>query len=660
MAVFDKNKGLKAKLGKHIYLITVISVLIVALSACFLTALTNQNQMERTVSAQLEDCSMKLQSWLEEKISLTEFIGDEVVDRGYAENRGECLPFLQDCLARDDDCFEVYVAYSDKSILFASGATAPEGFDPTTRGWYLNAAASDGVVVTDPYTDAVTGRMVITCAKKIEVNGQVVGALGRDIFIDEVADIINSLHIDENGYAMLVTESGDIIVHQNEEYMPKVDASGSDVFTNLSDVMQGYSTDMEAGKIIKLKDYTNKNVNFAQCGMDLLGWKLGYALNYFEYHRNTTTIIVLFIIMVFVFSVIISTYLTILLKKVFKPLEDVAQTAQRVSQGDLSVSFNYSGNDEIGAVCQTIEVNNRVMRDYIEDIAARLDGISRGDFKKESNVEYRGDYAAIKNSLDNISSSLGQVFDGIEGASEAVFGGAGGVANGANQLAESVSMQTAVINEIVNEVNIVSEKITNNVSRTDEARSLAKDTADSVQDSSEQMNKLLDAMNEISKASEEIKKIIGTIEDIAFQTNILALNASVEAARAGAAGKGFAVVADEVRNLAGKSAEASVQTSKLIEHSTEAVSSGLKFAEAASDSLKKVVEHTNEIDGIIVKINEESHDQSSCMDDVNSKIGVVADYVSSAAANAEESAAASQELNGQASALKEMLQNFGE
>ena len=98
IAVFNKkNKGLKAKLRTHIYIISVLSIAFVALSACVVTAVVNQRQMSRTISAQLSDCSSKLSSWLEEKRSLTEFIADEIVDRGYAENKEECLPFLQDC-----------------------------------------------------------------------------------------------------------------------------------------------------------------------------------------------------------------------------------------------------------------------------------------------------------------------------------------------------------------------------------------------------------------------------------------------------------------------------------------------------------------------------------------------------------------------------------
>lgn len=656
-----KNRGLKHKIRFHVNIITITAIVIVSAVACAITAAISDKQIDRVIVSELNDCAGKLDAWLSEKVTLTEFILEELVDRNYAFNREECLLFLQDCIERDPESFDVYMAYADGTCLFGDGwEPAPGEYDPTSRDWYKAAIGGNGVVITDPYTDVQTGRQVITCTAKVEIDGQIIGVLARDIFIDEIANIVNSLHIDENGCALLATGDGNIIVHENTDYMPTVDADENDVMVSLEDVMNGYSQEIADKNIVMLTDSGGRKVNYTETSMENIGWKLGYVLDYYEYNRNIITVIGLFVILTVVFGIFIFIYITVLLKNVFRPLADVADSARMVADGRLDVHFDYAGSDEIGAVCRTIEKNNHVMKTYIEDISMRLEGISHGKFDTVSKVDYRGDYTEIKKSLDNISHSLGEVFNKIEGASEAVFAGAGDVSNGANRLAESVAKQTAVINEIVREVDMVSEKIGNNVTSTDNARRLAHETADSVRDSSRQMEKLLDAMNDISDASDEIRKIIGTIEDIAFQTNILALNASVEAARAGEYGKGFAVVADEVRNLAGKSAEASVQTSGLIERSADAVSSGLAYAESASRSLRNVVEHTNEIDGIIVRINEESHDQKACVEDVNSKIGIVAEHVYSVASNAEESAEASEELNGQASALKEMLQSFGE
>lgn len=649
--------GIRKRLMITITSTAAFVIMLVSIIGCIVLIVNHNAQKKDTVVAGLNAGANAMETWFESKLNLAEFMAMNAVHRNFSENTDECLAFLQACAGMDEDIFDCYIGFADKRYIFGSGYIS-EDYDPTSRVWYKMAAAADGPIITAPYTDVQTSRMVITIAEKFQENGETIGVISLDVFLDTLSEYTSALHVDKNGYALLMTDDGSIIVHENADFQAVLDANGNDVFTNIADIVKGYSLDMDASKLPFITDYTGKKSRYCEAMIDCSGWRLGYVLDKSEYNAAYLNNILMFIGITVFFSVYISFLLNNLLKRAFTTLNDVVVKSQAVAEGRLDVYFDYSGNDEIGAVCSTIEKNNHVMKQYIEDISKRLDGIAHGDFDVRSEVEYRGDYEAIKKSLDSISESLGKVFGGIESASEAVSGGAVGVANGANQLAESVSNQTALIGEIVSEVDTVSEKIVSNVARTDDARKLANETADSVRNSNDQMKKLLDAMNKISHSSEEIKKITKTIEDIAFQTNILALNASVEAARAGAAGKGFAVVADEVRNLAGKSAAASVQTSRLIEDSVNAVGSGLAYAEAASDALKKVVDNTNDIDGIIVQINEDSHDQNSRMKGVNDKIGVIADYVSSAAANAEESAAASEELNSQAAALKEILQDF--
>lgn len=655
-----KNKGIKSRVRHRINLTVVAAVWIIAILAGLTISYRTQLQTNETVVARLENCSNELTTWFTSKITVTEFMVHEVVQREYYNDDEMCFEFLKDCMERDDDFYACYIGYADGKCIFGDGWEVPPDYIATQRDWYIGAATADGVIITDPYTDADTGRLVITCASKFtDENGNTMGVIASDIFIDRISDIVNGLHIDENGYAFLTTFAGDILVHEHQEFIPYSDSDGSDVMTKIHDAIKGYDSEKMKNNVITLTDYDGKKAKFSETSVPVTNWLLGYALDYKEYYSDILNVCAVLIVMTVVFTILLALNIARLVKFAFKPMLGIAENARRVSEGDLDIKFDYTGSDEIGEVCRTIENNNRVMKDYITDISRRLEGLSRGDFNMTSDVAYVGGYASIKKSLDDFSASLKNVFSGIEGASEAVFGGAGGVASGANRLAEDASKQTELIGEIVTGVNAVSEKIKSNVEKTDDARNVAVKTAETVQNSSEQMKQLLDAMNDISKAAEEIQIIIGTIEDIAFQTNILALNASVEAARAGEAGRGFAVVADEVRNLAGKSAEASLETSKLIERSTAAVNNGMRYADAASEALESVVEQTNEIDGIIVDINERSHEQDAYIEEVSGKIHLVADYVSSAAANAEESAAASEELNGQATALKDMLTNFG-
>lgn len=654
------GKTMQSKILICTSILSAVSFIVMTIIICMIVGKDTKAMSKNTAYATVSEGVSTLEGWLTNKQSLIEFMGRDVIVGDYADDRDTCRAFLADCTTRDPDTYETYIGFAaDKSIIFGSGYEPPADYDPTSRGWYKAAVASSEPIITAPYTDVQTNRQVITCAVRVEQNGEIIGVLGADIYIDHLSEVVGEVKADENGYAVLLTDEGDIICHENEDFLAIVDDDGNDVMTSFADTVDDFARP-DDGEFISLTDYDGQQVLYHEQTVDATGWRLGYLLNGKEFNESTQSLIITMLILAFVFDCIISISIAVIVKKMFAPMKDIADNSRLIAEGKLDVTFDYQYNDEIGSVCRAIENNNSVMKKYIEDIGHRLEAISHGDFSAGSNVQYIGDYAAIKVSLDKISKSLNAVFGGIENASASVFDGAGEVSSEASRLSESVTKQTELIDSIAAGMKNLSDKIDNNVSRTDSTRSTANKMAEAVSEGSGNMKQLLDAMNEISEASQKIQNIIGTIEDIAFQTNILALNASVEAARAGAAGKGFAVVADEVRNLAGKSAEASDSTNKLIERSVAAVNEGLKIAEKTSASLEEVVARTNEIDSIIVEINEESHEQKACVEDVSEKINHVSGYVNASAAGAEKSAAASEELNGQASALKNIIDDFRE
>ena len=169
---------------------------------------------------------------------------------------------------------------------------------------------------------------------------------------------------------------------------------------------------------------------------------------------------------------------------------------------------------------------------------------------------------------------------------------------------------------------------------------------------------MLVAMNDIKEKSNEIQKIIKSIDDIAFQTNILSLNAAVEAARAGAAGKGFAVVAEEVRNLAIKSAEAAAETTQYIEASINAVNDGVVLAQEAATSLSEVMTISSETNDIIVDISQKTEEQATALKEVSIGLDQISDVVQQNSATAQENAASCAELDEQVNQLEDILSRF--
>ncbi|MCM1023950.1 MAG: methyl-accepting chemotaxis protein [Prevotella sp.] len=654
----NKGKSLQKKILFYTGSLVVAMFFAMTAITCVIVGRQYQLRAKETASATIQGGVSTLEGWISNKQSLVGFMGQDVIVNNYASDRAACRSFLADCTTRDADIYETYIGFADdKSIIFGSGYEPPADYDPTARSWYTAAAESDTPIVTAPYTDVQTNRQVITCAVSIKENDRVIGVLGADIFIDYLGEAVSSIKADENGYSVLLTADGNIVCHQNPDFLPVVDAGGNDVMTSFASTSENFVQPAE-GEFVYFTDYDGQKVRYGEQTIPSTGWKLGCLLNSKEFNAPTLRLIVTMIILAFLFNAVMSACIALLLKKVFAPMKDIAENSKRVSGGELNLSFRYEYKDEIGTVCRAIENNNKVVKMYIDDIERRLEAIAKGEFTAKSDVVYIGDYALIKSSLDKISQSLNTVFNGIDKASTAVFSGASEVSEESGHLSDSVSQQNVLIGEIASGMEFLSEKIDNNVSRTDSAKETAHRAASAVEEGSDRMKHLLDAMNEISDASGKIQNIIVTIEDIAFQTNILALNASVEAARAGEAGKGFAVVADEVRNLAGKSAEASNRTSKLIEQTVTAVKRGMEIAKGTSASLDEIVSCTEEIDRLIVEINGESYEQRTCIDEVNDKVGHVAEFVNSSAENAEECAAASHELNTQASVLQNMLERF--
>ena len=210
--------------------------------------------------------------------------------------------------------------------------------------------------------------------------------------------------------------------------------------------------------------------------------------------------------------------------------------------------------------------------------------------------------------------------------------------------------------ELAVSINEIAESVRDNADNAVESSRLSDKVGNSLIESDKQMQALIQAVNHVKLNSTEITKIVQEIEDIAFQTNILALNASVEAARAGDAGRGFSVVAGEIRRLAATAA--SKLTAELIDKNSEAVDVGMKTAESTAETLKESVTGAQKVNGMVEKISEVCIQQADAIAQIRKSIELISDIVQGNSATSEESAAASEELSAQAQVLKEMVEQF--
>lgn len=358
-------------------------------------------------------------------------------------------------------------------------------------------------------------------------------------------------------------------------------------------------------------------------------------------------------------SLLISLVIALLISRgISKPVKEMADAAQKMAQGDLSVHINVNSKNEIGQLGAAFSETITTIKAYITDIKVTLAKVEQGDLTIVPELEYKGDFVELQNSIYGIALSLNDTLTQINHASLQVSSGSEQVSYGAQAMAQGATEQASSIEELSAMITEISLHVKENAEHAVAASKNVIHVGTEIETSDKYMREMIVAMSQINDSSSKIGKIIKTIEDIAFQTNILALNAAVEAARAGTAGKGFAVVADEVRNLASKSAEAARNTTTLIENSMRQVENGTKIADETAKSLLRVVESTKVVTNTIEKIAKASNRQSDAIGQVTIGVEQISSVVQTNSATAEESAAASEELSGQAQMLNELVNRF--
>ncbi len=305
--------------------------------------------------------------------------------------------------------------------------------------------------------------------------------------------------------------------------------------------------------------------------------------------------------------------------------------------------------EELGSIIAALS-NNLAER---ERVAA---AIARGDLSQE--VKIASDNDGLGRALQAMVQSLRGIIGQVQVAGEQISSGSAQVADisltlsqGATEQASSQEQVTASMAEMVSHI----QQNTENANR---ASQLSCATTSAAEKGTLQMQEMVAAMGEINQAGENIAKIIKVIDEIAFQTNLLALNATVEAARAGEHGKGFAVVAEEVRNLAARSAKAASETAELIEGSVKKAEKGAQIADKTAEALGEIVAGVSRVSSLVARIAEASNQQSQGIAQVNQGLGLIDQVTQQNTANAEEGAAAAEELSGQAAQLQHLLGRF--
>ncbi len=532
-------------------------------------------------------------------------------------------------------------------------------FDKTDTahvGWYYTPVNNGAPTWMNPYLNENIGIYMISYVVPLFRDGVNVGIIGMDIdftLIQSIADNSDAYQSDMS----IIVDGGNNVLHGGD----------IDFGVNLSELSGEYKLD----ELISAMSGENSE-DMISCGINGVdrkavfstlsnGMKLIFTVESSEIFDETIHMgIVMIIALIFDVGVAIAAAF-IMTHRMTRTLRVLNDAARRVAAGEMDVSVNTASNDDIGVLAQNFNQMTAHLKNYsgyIEEMSGVLNEIASGNLDITLRLEYKGEFERLKTALDNITSSLNKTLSEIDFAADQVATGADQVSSGAQALAAGSTEQAGSIEELLATINEISGAIRENAAKSERVSQSMNSIGGEANLSNERMNHMLDAMKDITDNADQISNIIKTIEDIAFQTNILALNAAIEAARAGEAGKGFAVVADEVRNLASKSAEASQNTSALIGKTMEAVENGSQIANQTAESLGTVVRNIGEIVTAIDDISANSLNQAEAVNQVTAGVDQLSSVTQNNSASSEQSAAAAEELAGQASTMKQLIERF--
>lgn len=394
-----------------------------------------------------------------------------------------------------------------------------------------------------------------------EISKTIVTDVGREEFAEIQADIDAYLEIDAKVLALGATTDDELSRQAQEIADSEMAPAYRTAYAAIEELM---NTNIELG------DSTQKSLN------------------------TTVLIMIIAVVVVIVLAMLIATRLNgAITKTITDPLTELIGRMRSFAQGDISAPFpKHDADDEIADVINAVTDTTTKLQKIFADLETLLGDMANGNFNIRTSCEeeYVGEYKDLLLAIRKMNRQMDETLREVRGASNTVAMGAGNLAEASQALAEGATDQAASVEELTATIDEITSALEKTVKEVNISFEMAEKCALEAEKSRTEMAAMTEAMNRISETSLKIGDIIAELEDIASQTNLLSLNASIEAARAGDAGRGFAVVADQIRHLAEQSATSAVNTRELIEGSIREVELGNQAAQRTSDVLGGVVE----------------------------------------------------------------------
>ena len=594
-----------------------------------------RNTIRQNIEASVQQSgaltASSVQNWMSGRILVLENLAQDIGQQG----AGETLAGLIEQPSYTRNFLFTYLGQANGVFTQRPDTQMPAGYDPRQRPWYGAAANAGQTVLTAPYQGAVGGLMVtIATPVKSKNNGELLGVVGGDVTLDTLVEIINSVDFGGIGHAFLADANGQVIVSPDKDQVMK----------NLKDIYPGSNLRVAAGMQDVTLNGQDRIISFAPvAGLPSAQWYIGLSIDKDKAYAALSQFRTSAIIAMLIAVAVIAGLLGLLIPVLMSPLTTMGRAMRDIAEGegDLTRRLTVQNKDEFGELATSF---NR----FVERIHA---------------------------SISEVSSATRLVHD----LSEKVVSASNASISGS----EEQSMRTNSVAAAINELGAATQEIARNAADASQHASGASEQAhggrEVVEEAISAMTALSQRISEscaqietLNASTDEIGKILDVIKGISQQTNLLALNAAIEAARAGEAGRGFAVVADEVRNLAHRTQESAEEIHRMITSlqvgsreavhtmNTSQVSSEqtVQVANQAGERLASVTQRIGEIDGMNQSVATATEEQTAVVESLNLDITQINALNQQGVENLNETLRHCDQLAQQAGRLKQLVGSF--
>nr|WP_323115082.1 methyl-accepting chemotaxis protein McpA [Pseudomonas guariconensis] len=572
-----------------------------------------------------------VQNWMTGRILILENLAQDIAQQGAGEN----LVGLIEQPSYTSNFLFTYLGHATGVFTQRPDTQMPDGYDPRQRPWYNAATSAGHTVVTAPYQGAVGGLMVtIASPVKSRADGTLVGVVGGDLTLDTLVKIINSVDFGGIGHAFLADRSGQVIVSPDKDQLMK----------NLKDIYPNAGLKVEPGMQDVTLNGQDRIISFAPVeGLPSAQWYIGLSIDKDKAYAPLSQFRTSAIIAMLIAVAAIAGLLGLLIPVLMRPLTTMGRAMRDIAEGegDLTRRLAVQHKDEFGELATSF---NR----FVERIHA---------------------------SISEVSSATRLVHDLSEkvvNASNASIIGSEEQSMRTNSVAAAINQLGAATQEIARNAADASQHASSASDQANDGRQVVDDAINAMTALSQKISESCEQIETLNASTDEIGKILDVIKGISQQTNLLALNAAIEAARAGEAGRGFAVVADEVRNLAHRTQESAEEIHRMITSlqvgSREAVHTmnesqvsseqTVQVANQAGARLASVTQRIGEIDGMNQSVATATEEQSAVVESLNLDITQINSLNQQGVKNLNETLRHCDALSQQAGRLKQLVGSF--